>query len=133
MSDKDIPAAFRSFLTCLEPGGGLLITVRDYEKESRERLQFRPYGIREKDGKRYVAFQTWEFADLDPDIYTVSMFFVEDDGSSNAPTKVMRTKYRMITVSRLIELMKEAGFENVARVSQDGGFYQPVIVGTKSL
>lgn len=133
LSDKDILDAFKAFHSCLKPGGGLLITVRDYATESRESPQFRPYGIRQRNGQKYIAYQTWEFADPDPDVYTVSMFFCNDDGSDAPTTRVSRTKYRMVTVDRLIELMKEAGFTDVGRIEGDGGFYQPVIAATRPI
>lgn len=131
MSDGDILSAFRGMFSCLEPGGGLVITVRDYANESREKVQFRPYGIRERDGKKYIAFQDWYFDNQDPDVYTVSMFFVQDDGSDRPPTSATRAKYRMISVDRLMELMKEAGFEKVEQIPENGGFYQPVIIATR--
>jgi hypothetical protein len=41
----------------------------------------------------------------------------------------MRTQYYALSVSRLIELAREAGYVDVQRL--DGAFFQPVVVGTK--
>ncbi len=46
-------------------------------------------------------------------------------------THVMRSKCYAISTDRLSALMREAGFDHVRRI--DGAFYQPVLVGTKSL
>ncbi|KAI9028655.1 S-adenosyl-L-methionine-dependent methyltransferase [Hyaloraphidium curvatum] len=131
-SDDDILLAFKSFLSCLAPGGGCCITVRDYDNESRDKLQLRPYGYRERNGKRIAAFQTWSFDDPNqPDVYDVAMWFAEDDKTARPPVRVIRARYRMISVDRLIKLMAEAGFVGVKRMEGDGGYYQPVIIGVK--
>jgi 2-polyprenyl-3-methyl-5-hydroxy-6-metoxy-1,4-benzoquinol methylase len=44
-------------------------------------------------------------------------------------THVMRSRYYAISISRIMELMRQAGFLNVRRI--DGMFFQPVLLGTK--
>jgi 2-polyprenyl-3-methyl-5-hydroxy-6-metoxy-1,4-benzoquinol methylase len=61
LSDQDILKAFREFYHCIKPGGGCLITLRDYEKESRDGIQVKPYDVRIENGIKYIIFQTWEF------------------------------------------------------------------------
>lgn len=127
LNDADIQQAFTQFYHCCRPGGGCLITVRDYEAEDLTSGQVRPYGLREAHGRRYLIFQVWDFHE--PLIYEVSMYFVEDDGTTDCKTHVMRTKYYAISTGRLIDLMTEAGFEGVQRL--DGVYFQPVLIGFK--
>jgi hypothetical protein len=47
LTDEEILDAFRQFFICTRPGGGCIMTVRDYEKEDLSKTQVKPYGIRE--------------------------------------------------------------------------------------
>lgn len=126
LSDKDILTAFRQFHDCTRPGGGCLITVRDYEKEDFSKQQVKPYGIREDNGARWLLWQVW---DPHPPTYDVTMYFVEDRGEAECRTHVLRSTYYAIGTTRLQELMREAGFLKVRRL--DDRFFQPVIIGTR--
>jgi SAM-dependent methyltransferase len=126
LADDDILRAFQQFHECTYPGGGCIITVRDYEAEDTTGQQTKLYGSREEDGITYLLFQAWKFRG---EIYDLSMDCVEDDGGPHCKTHVMRSQYYAIGTTRLIELMTDAGFENVARL--DDKFFQPVIIGTR--
>lgn len=128
LSDMDILHALKEFYRCIKPGGGCLITLRDYENEERDGIQVKPYGVRVDQGVKYIIFQTWEFHG---DIYDLSMYFIRDDGSRQAETKIFRSRYYAVTVSKIVELMQEAGFKGAKQIESD--FYQPVIVGTKEV
>jgi SAM-dependent methyltransferase len=126
LSDEEILTAFRQMLECVRPGGGCIITVRDYETEDLSRQQIKPYGIRQDGPVRWLIWQVWD--PLGP-IYDVTMYFVEDRGLSQCTTHVMRSKYYAVSIPRLKELMIEAGFVDVRRL--DGRFFQPMIIGTR--
>ncbi|HEX7154967.1 MAG TPA: class I SAM-dependent methyltransferase [Thermoanaerobaculia bacterium] len=124
LTDADILETFRQFRACLRPGGGCLITVRDYDREVKSGTQVKPYDMRLIDGVRYLVFQVWDFVG---EHYTLSLYVVEDrDGQCT--TRVMRTQYYAVGTDKLMALMREAGFKAVQRV--DNRFYQPVILGT---
>jgi SAM-dependent methyltransferase len=126
LTDDDILQAFQQFFKCTRPGGGVIITVRDYDAETRHGSQLKPYGVRVAAGKRYVVFQVWEFKG---DIYDVAMYFIEDDGLNECVTHVMRSKYYAVGTTRLIHLLEQAGYNQVTRL--DGVYFQPIIIGTK--
>ncbi len=126
LTDDDILQAFQQFYKCTQTGGGVIITVRDYEKEARQGTQIKPGGIRVENGKRYILLQVWDF---EGEIYDLAMYLVKDDGNAECDTQVMRTKYYAVGTTRLMELLTEAGFEAVKRV--DGAYFQPVLVGTR--
>ena len=46
LCDEKILLALRGMYACLRPGGGCLITIRDYDKEERGQGIVKPYGIR---------------------------------------------------------------------------------------
>jgi SAM-dependent methyltransferase len=126
LSDPDILQAFQQMFTCTRPGGGCLITVRDYDREERAGVQVKPYGVRKEGGKRYVVFQVWEF---DGPCYDLAMYFVEDEGGPSCSTQVVRSRYYAVGTGTLLALLEQAGFQDVQRL--DGCFYQPVLLGKR--
>jgi len=128
LSDDELLTGLRQFYQCTRPGGGCLITVRDYEKEELEGTQVKPHGVRYEGGRKYLVFQVWEFQGC---IYDVSLYFVEDRGGETCQAHVMRTQYYAVTATRLRELMAEAGYEDVHRI--DDKLFQAALVGTKPL
>jgi SAM-dependent methyltransferase len=125
LTDDDLLLALRQLYECTRPGGGCLLTVRDYDREERGTGLVKPYGVRQEGGKRYVIFQVWDFVDQ---IYDMAMYFVVDDRTSEqVVTHVMRTRYNAVGTDHLMSLMRQAGFASVERL--DGRFYQPVLVG----
>jgi SAM-dependent methyltransferase len=126
LTDADILTALRQFHACTRPGGGCLITVRDYDREERGTGIVKHYGVRDREGVRYVIFQVWDF---DGEVYDLAMYLVADDGGDRPATQVMRSKYYAIGTDRLLGLMRQAGFGSVERI--DGPFYQPVLVGSR--
>jgi SAM-dependent methyltransferase len=126
LTDEELLAAFGQFFACTRPGGGCLITVRDYDQEERAGIQVKPYGIRVEGGARYLVFQVWEFREM---IYDLAMYFVEDRGGPSCVTHVMRSRYYAVGTGKLMALMRQARFVQVERL--DGRFYQPVLLGRK--
>jgi SAM-dependent methyltransferase len=127
LTDQDLLIALRGMLSCLSEGGGCIITVRDYEHEERGKNLVKPYGIRIENGKRYLLFQVWDF---EGQHYDFTFFFVEENfATQEVRTHAMRSRYYAVSVDTLLDLMHEAGFQNVRRI--DDAFYQPVLVGTR--
>lgn len=126
LSDKEILRAFRELFNCTRPGGGCIISVRDYEKEDLSQQQIKGYGIREDNDIRWLIWQVW---DPSPPVYDVTMYFVEDRGNSVCKTYAFKSRYYAVSISVLVRLMQQAGFEGVRRL--DDRFFQPIIIGTK--
>ncbi|WP_136413793.1 hypothetical protein [Herbaspirillum sp. ST 5-3] len=112
---------------CLCPGGGCVITVRDYDNEPRGTNIVKPYGVRMQGQSRYLLFQVWDFEDR---YCNITIFFVEENmANGEVKTHAMRSRYYAISTSTLLRLMTEAGFKDVRQL--DDAFYQPVLIGTK--
>jgi hypothetical protein len=126
LSDEDILCTFRELFNCTRPGGGCIISVRDYEKEDLSQQQIKQYGIREENDIRWLIWQVW---DPSHSTYDVTMYFVEDRGGPVCKTHVFKSRYYAVRISVLERLMQQAGFEDVRRL--DGKFFQPIIIGTK--
>lgn len=125
-NDGELLQALRECWRCTEPGGGCLISVRDYDVSEGPASEVRPYGVRHADGKTFVLFQVWQW---DRPHYDLALCIMEDGGEEECRTHVFRTRYYAVPVGRLAELMREAGFDRVRRL--DGAYFQPVLVGTR--
>ncbi|MGC4043437.1 MAG: methyltransferase domain-containing protein [Armatimonas sp.] len=126
LTHDDLLQAFQSFYGCTRPGGGCLISVRDYETEPKEGTHIKPVGVRQEGDTRHVVFQVWEFTS--PSIYDLSLYLTTDKGGE-CTTRVLRSEYYAVSIPKLMALMEQAGFEEVTRI--DGAFYQPILVGKK--
>lgn len=124
LSDDDISEALIAMFACVRPGGGSLVTLRDYERQEEHKDSLLPHGLRTLRGKRYAVFQTRTF---DGDRYDVTMYFVEE--SDPPKVQVGRSRYYAVGPDRVMELMRNVGFIGVRRL--DNAFYQPVLLGTR--
>jgi SAM-dependent methyltransferase len=124
LSDEDILYALKEFFRCLRPGGGCLLSVRDYSSPGTG-SEFHPYGVRSDAGGRYILFQVWEW---DRSWYDFSFYVIHETSDRPAEVSVFHSRYYAVPCQRLLELMAGAGFEKVRQVE---GFYQPVLVGTR--
>ncbi|WP_286828183.1 MULTISPECIES: class I SAM-dependent methyltransferase [Kordiimonas] len=129
LSEEAILGALRSFHQAAKPGGGCLVSMRDYDTVERGGVQFKPFGVRDVDGVRWSVYQVWDWRDGN-DIYDFSMYFTADDGRAELKTHVMRSSFYALRPARMMGLFREAGFADVKRVNDI--FFQPVIVGTKA-
>jgi SAM-dependent methyltransferase len=127
LTNEDILTAFRNMFQCTRPGGGCIISVRDYESEDLTTTHIKPYGIRKKDGVRWVLFQVWE---PKGQTYDLTIYFIEDRGGSQCQTHALRSTYNTIGIPELMGLMTQAGFVDVNRL--DGRFFQPLIIGKRT-
>lgn len=128
LNDREILLALKEMYACLSPGGGCILTTRQYDQEARGKGIFKPFGVREEDNRRFLIFQVWDF---EGDQYDFSMYFVEEDKQSGAvETHVMRSRYYAISPNHLLELLSQAGFEGVKRWDEQIS-HPATLVGTK--
>lgn len=121
----EILRAFRQARSLLRPGGGFLLSVRDYEAMERSGTHMVPYGVRIHGSDRLAIFQLWDF--LDEKHYLLSIVFVHriDD---EPQVQVFRCRYHAVLIGELEELLAEAGFVGVTR--HEGSFFQPILAAT---
>jgi glycine/sarcosine N-methyltransferase len=126
LSDEQILAAFRSCLNRLVPGGALVISVRDYAVMVRRSPDIQPHAMHVEGGRRWLAVQAWEW---DGDQYDVRLYLTEEHPDGSCETQLLKSRYYAVSVDRLLELMREAGFVETER--RDGVLFQPVLVGVR--
>jgi SAM-dependent methyltransferase len=126
LTDESIRVALKQMFNCARPGGGCLVTIRDYEHEKRGKNILKPYGVHVEGGHRYITFQVWDF---EGDLYDLTLYVVKEDlRSGHATTETMHSRYYAISPAKMMQLMTYAGFQSVKKL--DGYNYQPILVGT---
>jgi SAM-dependent methyltransferase len=126
-SEADILTTLRECFRCARPGGGCLISMRDYgTPPPAGTVEVKPYDERLWSGRRYDLRQVWTWRGPR---YDLSLEVTPMDGESTEQATILTTRYLAIAPARVAALMSEAGFESVERI--DGRFFQPVLVGTR--
>jgi len=123
---REIETALGECLRCVRPGGGCLISMRDYRSPPPPgTVEVRPYGDRSWGGRRYQVRQVWSWRGPR---YDVSFEIRPSDGGEESAV-IVKTSYLAIPVAQVAELMKAVGFRGVRRL--DDRFFQPIVVGTR--
>lgn len=125
-SETDIGLALTECFRCSRPGGGCVISMRDYGSPPPSgTVEVRPYGERVWAGQRYALRQIWTWHGPRYEL----AFEITPVDRATAPTTILKTSYLAIAVDEVSSLMRAVGFQNVQRV--DGRFFQPVIIGIR--
>jgi SAM-dependent methyltransferase len=123
---SEIATALGECFRCARPGGGCLLSMRDYGAAPPSgTVEVRPYGERAWEGRRYHLRQVWSWRGPRYDL----SFEITRVGSAEEPATILTSSYLAIPVAQVAALMSAAGFQGVRRV--DDRFFQPVLVGTR--
>lgn len=126
LTDDALLQALRSCLRCCRAGGVAIFSLRDYAQIERKTPDVRPYGLRHENGQRFLAVQVWEWQG---DQYDLCMYLTTEAADGACRTQVLKSRYYAVTIDRLIALMHEAGFVDIAR--RDDVLFQPVLIGRR--
>ena len=127
LTDHEIVQTFGQFFACTTPGGGCIISVRDYDEVEKGGRVMHPRTVHETQDGKVLMLDLWEF---DGDYYDLTMYVVSDHGAQQPTTQAIRGgRYYCVGLTRLQELMKQAGFKRVV-VLRDR-FFQPLLIGMK--
>jgi SAM-dependent methyltransferase len=126
-TEREIAGALAECHRCARPGGGCVISMRDYGAPPPSgTVEIHPYGERDWNGRRHRLRQVWRWAGRRYDV-RMELAPVE---TPDTPVRVLETTYFAIEPARVAALMTAAGFTDVRRI--DGRFYQPLLVGTRA-
>jgi glycine/sarcosine N-methyltransferase len=123
LSDDEIRTAFIECRRLLEPGGVLLISVRDYAAIERRNPDLHSYGTHAVDDGVYTAEQIWNWAG---EQYDVTLRLTEARSAEPVVVHEFRSRYYAVALPTLERLLTEAGFASVTR--RDAYFFQPLLV-----
>jgi SAM-dependent methyltransferase len=124
-TEAEIQSALAECFRCARPGGGCLISMRDYGAlPPPGTVDVQPYGDRVYAGRRYRVRQVWTWQGRH---YDLALEIAPLD--STEATTILKSRYLAIPVAQVAELMRRAGFDLVRRLNDR--FFQPVLVGTR--
>jgi SAM-dependent methyltransferase len=123
---SEIETALGECFRCVRPGGGCLLSMRDYGSPPPSgTVEVRPYGERAWAGRRYHLRQVWSWRGPRYDL----SFEITRVDSAEEPATILKSSYLAIPVAQVAKLMSTVGFQGIRRV--DDRFFQPVLVGTR--
>lgn len=128
LATSDLRAAIAAMRDRVKPGGLLLVSLRDYQRDARGRPNTTAPHVFGKPGRRRVVFQVWHWESRL--VYRPDLAFMEENGRDwqlhvyHLPP--LRTWTRGLVVSQL----EWAGLLDVRwRLQRDSGYYQPIATG----
>jgi 2-polyprenyl-3-methyl-5-hydroxy-6-metoxy-1,4-benzoquinol methylase len=130
LSDREILRAYKTFYNHVMPGGGCIISVRDYAQmewiEGETRLALRR--VQDIEGGRIILFDLLEF---NTDSYTITVYFLEEmDGKDIKVSAVSGGEYYCVEIDKLEYLFLQAGFRKVVTIRDR--YFQPLMVAKKA-
>jgi len=126
LSDEDLDAALSSMKARLNPGGVLLIGMRDYAPLVASKPRFNNEHVQDKPDGRRVVFQLWDWADSG-DRYFTNQFLLRQTGDG-FETKHFRTELRALLKDEILPAADAAGFEDIHwHTPEESGYYQPIV------
>jgi glycine/sarcosine N-methyltransferase len=123
LEETELAGALRAMRSKLRPGGALIVSIRDYDKERPPPPP--PYVVTGPPRRLIVRMHDWDAPDSP--LYTVRFFFVtETDGGWELSHHGAR--YRALPRSELESAAASAGFKEIAwRAPEDTGYHQPIL------
>ena len=130
LTDGDILFALRNMHATLRPGGLLIIGIRDYDEIVRTRPRATAPQIFDRDGKRSLLFQVWDWSE-DARWYDLNLFVVKPDGEGWR-TDCHTTRYRALQRDELDRFLAEVGFIDATwHAPDDTGHHQPLLTARR--
>jgi len=125
LDEAEVASALRAMRSKLRPGGVLIISIRDYDKERPPAPP--PYLVAGPPRRLVVRLHDWDAPDSP--YYTVRFFFITEiaDGWELAHHDA---RYRAMPRAELTAAAATAGFRDIVwREADDVGYHQPVMTG----
>jgi glycine/sarcosine N-methyltransferase len=121
MRDRHAAGALRAMRSKLRPGGLLLVSIRDYDKERPPPPP--PYVVEGPPRRLVVRMHDWDAPDSPH--YTVRFFFITetDDGWELTHHSA---RYRALRRAELEAGARDAGFEELTW-REEVGYHQPIL------
>ena len=126
LDDDDLGAALSSIRTRLNPGGLLLLSLRDYDTLLADKRRFNNEHVHDTPDGRRIAFQVWDWRG-DERSYRNHQFLIgEKDGAYEL--KHFETELRILRRHEILAAVADAGYAQVRwHPPEASGYYQPIV------
>jgi glycine/sarcosine N-methyltransferase len=131
LTDDDVHRVFAAMYAKLRPGGLIVISVRDYDKEMTER---RPTGVPviHAGPPRRVVVRLQDWDTPDSPMHTVRFLILTEGQPGWTVEEKFSARFRALTRSALKRAAELAGFGHIAwHTAEEVPFHQPVMTGLK--
>ena len=130
LEDKDLDAALNSMKARLNPGGLLLISLRDYAALVAEKPRFNNEHVQDRPDGRRIVFQLWDWAENGHQ-YHNNQFLIKCSGDS-FDLKHFETDLRVLLREEIMAAVERAGYEQASwNLPETSGYYQPIVTARK--
>jgi hypothetical protein len=110
----------------LNPGGLLLLSLRDYDALVVDRLRFNNEHVQDLPDGRRVVFQLWDWSDNGRQ-YRNTQFLIKKSGG-DYEVKHFETELRALRRDEAMTAIQDAGYADTRwHVPEESGYYQPIV------
>lgn len=128
LTAEDLLRALSSIRACLNPGGLLLVSLRDYDALRRTRPTGVPISIYGDAGSRHGFGQAWQWSD-DGEYVDIELFTFTEAAAGAWRAHSAATRYRALQREKLGSLLTSAGYTAVEwLLPGESGYYQPIVL-----
>ncbi len=126
LQDEDLDTALNSMKARLNPGGLLLISLRDYDALVVDQPRFNNEHVQDRPDGRRIVFQLWDWAGNGREYHNTQFLIKAIDGGYQL--KLFETDLRALLKEEILAGVKNAGFEDVCwHMPEESGYYQPIV------
>lgn len=125
--ESDLEQMLRSMSSKVEPEGVLLLSLRDYDDLARTQPRTTTSVVTDGPEGRIIVFQVWDWKD-DGSGYRLHHYTVRQRGEA-WETSCAVCDLRAWQRSDIGKAMKKAGLIFTWHMSEESGFYQPIVAG----
>ena len=126
LKDEDLDAALASMKSRLNPGGLLLISLRDYDALVVHKPHFNNDHVHDRPDGRRIVFQVWDWSDDGRQYPNTQFLLKETDGSYEV--KHFETELRALLREQIIAARQSEEYEDATwHVPEESGYYQPIV------
>lgn len=127
LTSEALELAVRSIIGQIKAGGIFVASIRDYDSLLASKPPYSPPYIHKTNKGQRVSFQTWVW---NGDNYQLTQYIIDDE--ENLQIGKFVCEYRATRREELTNLLLSNGCRQVLwKVSEETGFYQPIVVAMK--
>ena len=126
LQDEDLDTALNSMKARLNPGGLLLISLRDYDALMVDKPRFNNEHVQDRPDGRRIVFQLWDWAGNGREYHNTQFLIKAINGGYQL--KLFETDLRALLKKEILAAVQNAGFEDVCwHMPEESGYYQPIV------
>ncbi len=130
LKDEDLDAALKSMKARLNPGGLLLISLRDYDALVVDKPRFNNEHVQDRPDGRRIVFQLWDWAENGRQYHNTQFLIKETDGDYEL--KPFRTELRALLREEMMSAVERTGYDDARwHIPEESGYYQPIVTAGK--